>query len=106
VIFAGKGITSNMAPEEAVQNIKNLLISSTEKESQDHHSLLECYKLFDKYLKENNIQRPVVVISDGHTSRFDFDVMQFLHDNDIRLFLTSPDMTGCYLSLFLLVFLL
>ena len=49
-MFAGKGITSNMAPEEAVQNIKSLLISSTEKGSQDHCSLLECYKLFDKYL--------------------------------------------------------
>ena len=48
-MFAGKAITSNMAPEEAVQNIKSLLISSTEKGSQDHCSLLECYKLFDKY---------------------------------------------------------
>ena len=49
-MFAGKAITSNMAPEEAVQNIKSLLISKTEKGSQDHCSLLECYKLFDKYL--------------------------------------------------------
>ena len=96
MIFAGKGITSNMAPEEAVQKIKNLLISSTEKGSQDHCSLLECYKLFDKYLKQNNVERPVVVLSDGHTSRFDFDVMQFLHDNDMRLFLTPPDKTGFY----------
>ena len=48
--LAGKAITSNMAPEEAVQNIKSPLISSTEKGSQDHCSLLECYKLFDKYL--------------------------------------------------------
>lgn len=75
-----------MAPEEAVQNIKNL----------EHCSLLECYKLFDKYLKENKVERPVVVLSDGHTSRFDFDVMQFLHDNDMRLFLTPPDTTGSY----------
>jgi hypothetical protein len=48
VIFAGKGISSNMASKEAVENIKNLLISSTEKGSQNHNSLLECYKLFDK----------------------------------------------------------
>ena len=88
MIFAGKGITSNMAPEEAVQNIRNILISSTEKGSQDHCSLLECYKLFDKYLTENNVERPVVALSDGHTSKFDFDVMQFLRGNNMRLCLS------------------
>ena len=96
MIFAGKGITSNMTPEEAVQNIKNLLISSTEKGSQDHCSLLECYKLFDKYLTENNVERPVVVLSDGHTSKFYFDVMQFLDGNNMRLFLTPHDTTSIY----------
>ena len=97
------GITRNMAPEEAVQNIKNLLISSTEKGSQDHCSLLECYKLFDTYLTENNVERRVVVLSDGHTSNFDFDVMQFLHGNNMRLFLTPHDTTAR--CLFLIMFL-
>ena len=97
------GITRNMAPEEAVQNIKNLLISSTEKGSQDHCSLLECYKLFDTYLTENNVERRVVVLSDGQTSKFDCDVMQFLHGNNMRLFLTSHDTTARFL--FLIMFL-
>ena len=96
MIFAGKGITSNMVPEEAVQNIKNLLISSTEKGNQDHCSLLECYKLFNKYLTKSNVERPVVALSDGHTSKFDFDVMQFLHSNNMRLFLTPVDTTSFY----------
>ena len=86
-----------MAPIEAVKSINNLLISSTEKGSQDHNSLLECYKLFEKYLMEHNIQRPVVVLSDGHSSRFDFDVLQFLRDSNMHLFLTPPDTTGAYL---------
>jgi len=70
------------------------LISSTERGSQDHKSLLAAYKLFDKYLTENNVTRPVVVLSDGHSSRFDFDVLQFLHNQQIRLFITPPDTTG------------
>ena len=94
MIFAGKGIISNMAPEEAAQKFKNLLISSTEKGSQDHCSLLECYKLFHKYLTENNVEHPVVALSDGHTPKFDFDVMQFLHGNDMRSFLTPHHTTG------------
>ena len=98
VIFAGKGLTSNMAPKEAVDNIENLLISTTEKGSQDHKSLRDAYKCFDSYLTKKNIQRPVVLLSDGHTSRFDYDVLSFLRDNQIRLFLSPPDTTGTYLQ--------
>ena len=43
-----------MAPKKQSKT-KNLLISSTEKGSQNHHLLLECYNLFGKYLTENNI---------------------------------------------------
>ena len=31
-VFAGKGITNHMAPKVAVENIKNLIVSSTEME--------------------------------------------------------------------------
>nr|XP_047132414.1 uncharacterized protein LOC124811153 [Hydra vulgaris] len=70
VIFADKGITSHMAPKTAVKNIKNLIISSTEKGSQDNHSLLDLHKKFDIYLSEENIQRPVVMLADGQCSTF------------------------------------
>ncbi|XP_065677263.1 uncharacterized protein LOC136071680 [Hydra vulgaris] len=94
VIFAGKGITSHMAPKTAVKNIKNLIISSTEKGSQDNHSLLDLHKKFDIYLSEENIQRPVVMLADGHSSRFDYNVLHFLHEKKINLFISRPDTTG------------
>ena len=78
-LFAGKGITSHMAPKVAVKNIKNLTVSSTENGCQNHSSMLDAYKRFDKYLDEENIVRPVVVLSDGPSSRFDFAVLKFFY---------------------------
>ena len=61
----------------AVKNVENLLISTTENGCQDNKSLLDAYKLFDKYLTEKNIERPVVLLADGHSSQFGFKVLQF-----------------------------
>ena len=94
VIFATKGITDQMAPKEAVEKIDNLLISTTDNGCQDHTSLLACYKLFDKYLDRVGIERPVVLTSDGHSSRFDFEILKFCHEKKIRLFISPPDTTG------------
>ena len=94
VIFKGKGISEQMAPELAVQNIQNLLISTNDSGSQDHTTLLAAYKTFDAYLEESNITRPVVVLSDGHSSRFDLDVLTFLQNKQIKLYITPPDTTG------------
>jgi hypothetical protein len=66
-----------MAPQKAVSNIKNLIISTTESGSQDNCSLLAAYKKLDKHLTEQGIERPVVLLSDGHSSRFDFKVLNF-----------------------------
>ena len=93
-LFSGKGITSQMAPKAAVEKIKGLIISSTESGMQDHNSLLDVYKKFDKYLTEENVQRPVVLLSDGHSSRFDFKVLQYLREKNIHLYITPPDTTG------------
>ena len=62
--------------------------------SQDNKSLLACYKLFDKYLTEKSVTRPVVLLSDGHGSRFDYDILTFCHEKSIRLFISPPDTTG------------
>ena len=94
MIFAAKGITSQMAPKTAVDNINNLLISTTENGCQDKNSLLDAYKLFDKNLSQTNVQRPVVLLADGHSSRFDFKVLDFLHEKQIHLFVSPPDTTG------------
>ena len=83
-----------MAPPEAVEKIEHLLISNTERGSSDNKSLLAAYKEFDCYLTTNNIQRPVVIVSDGHSSRFNYEVMKFLKEKNICLFLSPPDTTG------------
>ena len=49
--------------------------------------------MFDLYLDENNTKRPVVVLSDGHSSRFDSYVLTLLRSKN-RLFITPPDTTG------------
>lgn len=93
-IFSGKGITNQMAPKLAVDKIKNLLVSCTENGHQDHRSMLDVLKKFDKFLTKENIERPVVVLSDGHSSRFDFKVLKFLRESNIHLYITPPDTTG------------
>ena len=59
-----------MAPASAVDKIKHLLISTT-----DHG--IE----FDKYLTEKEILRPVVLIADGHSSQFEYEILLFLLEN-------------------------
>ena len=60
-----------MAPPEAVETINNLQISTTENGMQTHSSLLNVYNFFNDYLVKNQITKPVVLLSDGHSSRFD-----------------------------------
>ena len=61
-----------MAPKEVLDQIKNLIISCTAKGSQEDNSLMEAYRKFDKYLTEENIQLPVVILADDHSSKFDY----------------------------------
>ena len=83
IIFKGKGINAHMAPKEAVEWIPNLFISINDSGSQDCITLLSAYQMFHHYLDENNIKQPVVVLSDGHSSRFDSDVLTFLKGKNI-----------------------
>lgn len=83
-----------MAPDIAVKNIPNLLISTTERGSQAHESLLSAYKLLDRHLAAQKVARPVVIVSDGHSSRFDIEVLRFLRAKEMHLFITPPDTTG------------
>ena len=94
VVFAAKGITSHMAPAAAVKKIPNLLISTTEHGSQTHESLLAAYKSLNAYLSSKNVAHPVVIIADGHSSRFDTKVLKFLKNSNMRLHITPPDTTG------------
>ena len=50
--------------------------------------------MFDKYLTANDVERPVVVLTDGHSSRYDVDVLRFCEEKKIRQFVSPPDTTG------------
>ena len=94
VIFAAKGITIAMAPESVMKNIPNLLISTTENGYQDGTSFFSLVMSFDKYLNQNAITRPVLLLSDGHSSRFNFKALKFGFERDIKVFLGPPDTTS------------
>ena len=66
VIFKGRGLSEQMAPEAAFEKIPYLLISTNDSRSQAHKTLLAAYSKFDKYLEKNNVKLPVVVLSNGH----------------------------------------
>ena len=93
VIFSSQGIKSGMVPPEAAA-IENLLISSTDNGFITGKACLAFYKQFDKHLDEKGIKRPVVVMTDGHSSRFDLDVLRFCHEKEIYQFVSPPDTTG------------
>lgn len=70
---------SQMAPdEEVVNNIGQLLLSTTKSRVQDHISLLDAYTYFNKCITEKWIK--IVILSDGHSSQFNVEVMEFLRD--------------------------
>lgn len=94
VIFTANSITSQMVPREAVNKISDLLVSASKSGYQDGKTCLSSYKLFDKYLTRNNIKRPVVMLTDGHGSRFNVDVLRFCRDKQIRQFVSPPDTTS------------
>ncbi|XP_065640013.1 uncharacterized protein LOC136072675 [Hydra vulgaris] len=93
VIFKCTGITSSMVPTEAVNKISHLLVTTTDNGVSTHESFLAALKEFDVYINEKNVKRPIVLLSDGHSSRLDFDVLSFLESKRIHLFLTPPETT-------------
>ena len=73
---------------------QNLLISTTENGVRTHESLLEAYTDFNDILVANKVQKPVCIMSDGHSSRFDPDVLRFMENNENFIFIGPPDTTG------------
>ena len=79
-----------MAPESCTK-IADLIISVNKSGVSDHETLLAAFKRLNKVLDEKRVVRPVVVIKDGHASRFDETVMQYALDNQLEQFLLHPD---------------
>ena len=72
---------SQMAPdEEVVNNIGQFLLPTTESGDQDHNSLLDVHTYFNECITEKGIKKHVVILSDGHSSRFNAEVMEHVRD--------------------------
>ena len=94
VIFAGKGLTSHMCPEAAAEMIENLLISVNENGVTDHNTLTAAYKQLSDAITLRNVTLPVVIIADGHNSRFGEDVMSHCTKTHMDQYLLPPDTSG------------
>ena len=82
---------SHMLPDD---DIENLFVSTTKNGVQDHKSLLQTYKFLNKILEQKDIKKHVLLLSDRHASRFDFDVPNYLYEQQIFLFISQPNTTG------------
>ena len=94
VIFATSGLTSHMIPKSAVEAIPNLILSATANGYQDQKSCLQSYKQFNNYLIKEKIKKPVVMLTDGHSSRFTLPVVKFCQSAEIYQFVSPPDTTA------------
>ena len=93
VIFYGACLTSHMAPA-STNNIPNLLVSANKAGVTNHETLLSAYKELDRELTKESIPRPVIIIADGHSSRFGEAVLEFLQAALLYLFILHPDTSG------------
>ena len=83
VIIKGEAYTSSMITSNAVERIENLFISSTESGYQDGRSCYGVYKLFNTNVADEN-EKPLVMLTDGHSNRFNIDLMRFCRDERLR----------------------
>ena len=68
VIFSGSGHNSHMHPKSAAEKIPNLLISVNDSGWTDHATLNAVYKELEKVIYEKDLEKPIVIIADGHKS--------------------------------------
>ena len=94
VIFAAAGITSAMAPRKAVDGIPNLVISVTENGYQTGESCLGSCKLLDTVLDQKGVIRPIAMCTDGHSSRFDLEVLRFNQAKKMTSHVSPHDTTS------------
>ena len=51
-----------MAPKTVVKKINNILVSTTDSGYQDGRTWLESYKMFAKVVKNNKVQKHIIVL--------------------------------------------
>lgn len=72
---------------------EDILVSVTESGWQTGETFERYLLWFNNYLNTNNVQRPVVLESDGHKTRFSLPVLRFCQQMQINLFILPPHTT-------------
>ena len=62
VRFPGPCISNHMAPKTAVKNINKNFVSTTDSGYQDGKTWLESFKMFAKVVKNNKVQKHIIVL--------------------------------------------
>ena len=70
------------------------MISVNKSGVSDNVTLLAAYKGLNRHLNDINTKCPVIVLADGHGSRFDEKVLSFLEQNQMWLFILPSDTSG------------
>ena len=92
VIFSGSG--HSMCPKTATDKIPNLLISVNDSGCTDHNTLNAAYTELNQQVQERQQEKPIVIIADGHKSRFGSDVMKTCEETKMEQYLIPPDTSG------------
>ena len=95
VLFSGSGHSSHMVPQNAADRIRNLLVTVNECGVTENKSLLAAYKHLDEIVEKKGTVRPIVIITDGHLSRFHNDVMNHCDKTDMNQFIIPSSTSGC-----------
>ena len=88
------GLGNQIAPAEVENKIQHLLVVTNEMVLQTTKMLFADHQEFYKCFTEKDILHPVALLSDGHSSRFDYEVQSFLESKHICFFFTMPYTTG------------
>ena len=97
-IFSGSGHNSHMCPNSVTEKIPNLLISVNDSGYSEHSTLHAAYKELDKVIERKDLNRPNIVIADGHKLSFGADVMHYCEDTSMDQY-WIPFYTSCMTQL-------
>ncbi|KAK3263969.1 hypothetical protein CYMTET_27261 [Cymbomonas tetramitiformis] len=97
IIFAQARLTSDMAIDAARSTFTNeihetqrvstfLLISPAEKGVQTGHTLAERMDMLDKEVSARGLLRPIIILTDGHKSRFSDEVLSKCREYQFRMY--------------------
>ena len=94
LIFKGKYVQKQMIPD--ITKIPNSKISTADKGYQTGATLLQTLKHWDLQLVRREVKKPVCWMTDGHSSRFNFEVLQWCRDNQWKIYVSPPHTTGIH----------